>query len=449
MRRLLSLIALLALPHMLAAQPRDGRTSFYPDELYPGENVILIRNAAGIDKVRFSASSMPAVEMPTVTGCPTELRVRVRVDDPTTSEQVDFTVYDCNGGFGTTTLRGQNWQIRKEYTGRVMLGRDTCLPCEIVTSEMRLVDSIVVDNPRFRVIMPPGRGPWRAEGSDFKYTVCYRPEAVEDIRETIHIYIRREQTTPGLTQYVIDKPLTAVAVPPPPPKTPPPPKPADTLPPLVDPTTFRNILMPTAETVGAGHFFAGSYDVAGLIAGYGATDRLMVMVGTVTVPEFLSKLLVVTAGAKYEVVESGKFRAALGFQFGYTSTAESDITVSAPYAVLSYGDRANRINIAGGYSWKHHQTSDREFDRNAYVLGIGGDVTIGRGMKIAAESYVIESSGIAPIALTFRWFGEQYAVDAGLAVDLARQADIRGTGPLSGEARHLPIAPVLSFLWKW
>jgi hypothetical protein len=62
---------------------------------------------------------------------------------------------------------------------------------------------------------------------------------------------------------------------------------------------------------------------------------------------------------------------------------------------------------------------------------------------------VIESSGILPLVATSRWFGDRYAFDAGLAIDLSGGNDVRGTGSLSGEVRNIRLGPVISFLWKW
>ncbi|MBS1913933.1 MAG: hypothetical protein JST22_18235 [Bacteroidetes bacterium] len=445
---LVAFVLFLVAVGQMMAQGRGERSEVYPSELYPGENVVTVRNADGIDKIRFRASSQTTVVVPPISGCPTSVDVVINVGDATTSEQVDLTVHDCDGTFATVLLRAQNWQIRKEYTGKVRVGGDTCLQCEIVTSDRRLVDSIVVSNPNVHVIMPPGSAPWQASGSDFHYQVCYHAAQPENIREMIRIYIRRDQPNAGLAQYVIEKPLTAAAVvPPPPPK--PDTMPRDTVPPLVDPTTFRNILMPTAESLGGGGFFAGNYDLAGWLAGYGPTDRLTLLLGTAAVPDFISKLFVATAGVKYEVLRTGLFNAAVGGQFAYTSTKESDISVEAPYSVFSYGNRRNRISLALGYSWKRHSTTAETFKRQAYIVGIGGDVTLARGLKLAAETYVIESSGLNPFAITLRWFGRNWALDAGLGLDLANFGSVQGTGALSGEITNPHLAPVLSFIWRW
>ncbi len=432
----------------LLAQRRFGETTIYPTQLYPGENIVTISNERGVDKVRYRSSANTTVVVPAVRGCPKQLEVRVMVNNSTTGESVDFTVYDCNGVFGTQSILAENWTIRSESTGPVEVGRDTCVMCEISTTDVKTVDSIVVSNPNFSVRMPAGGPPWRALRSDFKYYICYKPEKVENLRETIRLYIRRAQPNGGLTQYMIEKPIAATAVPPAP-VPPPPVLPLDTLPPLADPSTFRNILMPTAESVGAGRFFLGNYDLAGWIAGYGISDRFTGLFGVVAVPEIISQLLVVTVGGKYEVIREDQARLSVGFQYAYSSTKESNITVTAPYAIFSLGDRERRVSLGAGYSWKNHTSADQQFDRNAYVLALGGDYTIARSWKIAAETYMIESSGLAPVAVTARWFNERFAFDGGLAVDLAGATDVRGTSSLSGEIRKLSIAPILSFIWKW
>lgn len=450
MRPLLILLCLFSLITTLRAQPRSGGggTTVYPTRLYPGENVITITNERGIDKIRYRASTNTTVEVPVIRGCPRTIDIRVRVASPTTNENMDLTVYDCNGSFGTHALTAENWTIRREFTGEVEVGRDTCITCEIITGDEKMIDSITMDNPSFRVMVPEGGPPWLATDSSFTYRICYKPERVESIDESIRLYVRRSQPNAGLTQYVINKPVNAVGVParivvkdP---------DPIDTIPPLEDPTTFRNILMPTAESVGSGRFFLGNYELVGWTAGYGFSDNFTGMMGVVVIPDLISRLLVATVGGKYEIFHEGDIRFATGFQYAYSSTAESDITVSAPYGILSYGNRARRISIGGGYSWKHHKTkTDGEFERNAYIVALGGDFTFARGWKVAAETYVVESSGLAPLAVTVRWFKERFAFDGGLVMDLAGTNDVRGTSTLSGEIRKLSIVPMVSFIWKW
>jgi hypothetical protein len=426
--------------------------TYYPPRLYPGVNVVTITNPRGIDRITARSSRRTTVDVPSLNGCPTKVDVRITVNSSATGEEVDFTLFDCDGHFASQTLQSmENWTILHERTGRVELGRDTCLRCRIESSDDRIVDSIVVRDPRFTVRMPSPRGPWRVEGGiPFNYQVCYRPTRVDTTTEMIRLYIRRDYASGGLTNYVIEKPITAVGV------LPPEPKPVvrnepqlPALPPLEDPTTFRNIVMPTAEPVEKGKFFLGTYDLAGWLAGYGATDRLTVIGGGAFVPEFIGRVAVGTIGGKYELVRTDQLRLAAGFQYGYSSTAESNISASTPFAVISYGDRRNRISLAAGYSWKHHTTPQESFERNASIVAIGGDFTIARGWKLAAETYMIESSGLAPLALTARYFTERFALDFGFGIDLSGGNDVRSTGTLSGEIRDLRIAPILSAIWVW
>ncbi len=211
----LSLILLALLTGAAHAQWRSGAMTIYPEKLYPGENVITVSSSKGIDKVRYRASRNAVVTVPASSPCATSIDIRVRVADPTTNESVDFTIYDCSGDFVTHTLPSENWTIRKEYTGRVEVGRDTCLLCEISTTEPKFVDSIVINDPRFTVRMPGGTRPWRAIGDDFHYTICYRPSGPETVNEKIRLYMRRGQPNGGLTTYTIDKPISAVGVDPP------------------------------------------------------------------------------------------------------------------------------------------------------------------------------------------------------------------------------------------
>ncbi len=451
LRLLLLLISIAA----ATAQPGGrGGSKVYPTRLYPGDNVITVRNPAGIERIQIDRSARTTVTMPKITGCPKEVEIRIALQGAVGQENLNMIVFDCSGSISSESLVSEDWNIRHERTGPVELNSDTCLQCRIESSSVKVVDSIVTEGEHLRVVMPPKEGgEWVARGNSFRYQICYSATAVESRNEMVRLYIRRDEPNGGLTNYVIEKPFTVTGVLPPPP---PPPKKisrkdsiAMTLPPLVDPTTFRNIIMPTAEPVGKGKTFLASYEVVGLLAGYGVTEKLTVMGGGAFVPEFVSKLVVGTIGARYEIFSEGDLKGAAGLQFGYTSIPESQISVTAPYAVLSYGDRENRLSLAVGYAWKRHVTPFETFNRNAAVLALGGDVTVARGWKIAAETYAIESSGLAPVAATVRWFSERLSIDAGLAVNLAADSDVRSTGALSGEIDNLPVAPIVSAIWVW
>jgi hypothetical protein len=459
MRLLLTgLVAAFLLPAVVSAQTRS-ETTYYPDEIYPGENIVTITNAAGIERIRFRSTPGVKVIASTVLGCPTSVDVQIQVTNAVDEETVVFMVNDCHGGFGSSTLRSDNWTIRHHVIGPQPVGRDTCTTAEVTIGanslgirgaegSEKIIDSMVSDDPMVRVVMPEKEdGMWRAlDREPLYYRICYTPSRADTHTTQLRLYVKRRHPHKGMTNYLITKPVTVSSYVPPPPKEPEPDLSAvPGLPPLVDPTTFRNVVMPTAETLPQGRFFVGNFDVAGWLGGYGVTDDLMLMGGGAFIPEFIQKVTVGTIGAKYRALKIGLLEASVGAQYGYSSS-ETDISVFAPYGVISVGNRAYRISIAGGYSWKHHKSELTEFDENASIVTIGGDVTVRRGWKLAAETYFIEKSGLRPITVTSRWFGERLAFDLGLIVDLEGTSGVEGTGTLSGKIQEVRAAPLLSLV---
>jgi hypothetical protein len=113
MRSLLAFVLLLPLLTISSmAQWRSGNTTIYPEKLYPGENVVTITNERGIDKIRYRATPNTVVTIPSIPSCAGEVQIRVRVDDPTSNESLDLTLYDCDGNFISHTLQSENWTIR-------------------------------------------------------------------------------------------------------------------------------------------------------------------------------------------------------------------------------------------------------------------------------------------------------------------------------------------------
>jgi hypothetical protein len=207
---------------------------------------------------------------------------------------------------------------------------------------------------------------------------------------------------------------------------------------VTDPTTFRVLLTPTAKSIGEGNVFLANYDVAGWVFGYGASERLSLLGGFLFVPGIIDYNLVASAGAKYEFLHDGFFRAAAGGQFSFSQTERSSITVTSPYAVASLGDDDQRANLLLGYSWRHHTPVVGEsFDRRAGLVGVGGDYRIGFNWKLVGELVLIENSDVQPLTLTARYFSSAFSVDAGVLVNVSPT----GSG--------LRVGPVLNGVWVW
>jgi hypothetical protein len=98
-------------------------------------------------------------------------------------------------------------------------------------------------------------------------------------------------------------------------------------------------------------------------------------------------------------------------------SVESTITALTPFAAISYGDDDSRFSVTAGYSMKTHRIIlAGEIERNALVISAGGDYRIANRWKVAAEVLSVESLGYVPVAVTARYFGHTWALDAGLAV---------------------------------
>lgn len=227
-------------------------------------------------------------------------------------------------------------------------------------------------------------------------------------------------------------------------------EPLPVAPAVIDPTTFRTILVPTARSVGEGRAFVASYDVAGIVAGYGVSDRLTLLVGGVYIPEIVAdRAIDVTAGGRYEFHRGDFTRFAGGLQLNYSTTDSSSIALVAPYVVASLGDDDHRASVALAYTVRRHApVAGASFERQALVVTLGGDARIAERWKVAGEAYLIENIGqsiatpmepaiddadFAGAAATVRYFGERFAVDVGAIV--------------GGGRAGIGVAPVVSFVW--
>lgn len=220
-----------------------------------------------------------------------------------------------------------------------------------------------------------------------------------------------------------------------------------------DPTTFRTIVTPNAILPKRGRFVAGSYDLVGLMVGYVPIDNVMVMAGgAVPLPDDWGGVsgnmyAGYGIGVKAGLEIMPRLDVAGGLIWGgsmYDSDAtpdsvESKISVLSPFAAISYGDDDSRASISAGYAMKTHRILIAgEIEKNAMVVSIGGDYRFADRWKIAAEVTTMESLGYIPIALTARWFGRTWALDAGLAY--------RGITTLDDANPDPPVLPLVSWV---
>ncbi len=426
------------------------RTTVYPNILYRGENVLTFSRPGGIERIEIATTRYVIAERSTgfLTECPDSVSIDVTARSVTLSDQLTATVYGCDGKTETIFVSVTPWTIKHEFSGEVPLDRDTCLALRIESGRTMYLDSITATHPNFRVTIPsaPTADGYVVVGNvPFRYNLCYAPDELGYGTDTILIHFRRDQPNGGYTTYTIAKPVTWSAVEPF--RETPPEKVIPEEPRPIDPTAFRNVLLPTGRSQKEGTWSYGNYGLVGHLFGYGATDRFTLMAGGSYIPDFIARLALGTIGGKYEVVRKGDLSIAGGLQVALSSVTDSDIRTIAPYGVASYGTDRSRVTIALGYGFKQHTIPTEVFDRNAIVFGLGGSTEIGRGWKLNAELAAIESSGILPLLITGRRFGESWAIDFGLGFNLAGDADVAFDSFLSGKAESLPVIPYLSGMW--
>jgi len=443
-----------------------------------------------------TTSHLRVLSGPTFTTCATSATFMVLVT--TMSGQVDlkFRVEDCDGDDRDFVLDlGEQWQVSRENFGVLEVGETVCRRFRVETRQSGTsyrVDSIHSPSRLFtiRYIEPPP--PIVLSPSEtYYYEVCFTATKPGTILMPINVYLHRRQPVPRYANFIVADTAYVTVIPartpPPPPPVahvrPPvhiPPKRVDTvvriadvdtvglreeavpgatppeyrvaelrpeLPPapsieiVEDPTTFRNILGPNARSIGDGRGFIANYDLFGWLFGFGPTDRLSLIGGFAYVPEFIGYSLTVTAGGKYEFYRAGIVRGVGGVQFNYSSTDLSSIALVAPYLGVSVGDDDARASLTLGYSWRHHTPIDEPpFSRTAPIVGGGGDYRVGDHWKLVAEGYYIQASEFEPIALGVRYFGDRYAIDAGVAANVRAGDD---------GSSAVQIGPILSYIYTW
>ncbi len=220
---------------------------------------------------------------------------------------------------------------------------------------------------------------------------------------------------------------------------------------MKDPTMFREVVSPTAQTLKAGTFAVGDFDVLGVLGAFGVTDHLMIQVGgVIPFPVNHQTTLVYSAGLKFGYPIASNVSIAAGYQYARsrydlstTDVTESNVYMHVPYIVGTYGNDDARVSAAFGYAFKHHVTSlePNGFDADAALATLSGDVRIAGRWKICAESYYFRTLGSLPIVATARYIGNSYTLDLGLSY-IGLKTD-------SSPAPKLPVLPVLGIMWTF
>lgn len=226
----------------------------------------------------------------------------------------------------------------------------------------------------------------------------------------------------------------------------------------MDPTTFRSILLPTSIVPKAGTITTGSYNLIGASLGASITDNIMVLGGG-ALP--ISTRWVGKTGREASTQFAWTLGAKAGFRLDETTTigggyqggvswydqdhtpdsVDSEITFHALWGTAGFGTDDSRLNVTLGYAFKYHDVSYvPDFVANATIIGLAYDYRVSEQWKVCAEAFFMRTMSFVPVTITARYFGETYALEAGLMV----------TGiPASGAESSVPVIPMLSWVKRW
>lgn len=204
---------------------------------------------------------------------------------------------------------------------------------------------------------------------------------------------------------------------------------------IYDPTTFRMMLSPTANSIGKSKLSIGNYDVLGWIAQYGLDSNLTLIGAGLFLPRTSINqfTLVGTIGLKNEFYNQNLYRFSGGLQTGITLSDSSTILLGVPYVVSTFGNEDQRINFVLGYSIRHHDRFNNDkFYRYSPIVSIGGDFRFIDNFKIIFRTALFDNLNTKPFVLSFRYFGLNYSIDAALGVNFDNNNKINFAPILNG-----------------
>lgn len=171
-----------------------------------------------------------------------------------------------------------------------------------------------------------------------------------------------------------------------------------------DPNRTRLFFGPTARSLPRGRGYLGVYELVMPFVQVGVTDRLTVGGGTPLIfggggdshPFWLTP--------KFQLVRGERTQVAAGvMHFVFTGDEEP---AGIAYGVVTHGTSDASLTAGFGYGYASS-------DRGAWIVMVGGDKRIGRGVKLLAEGYAWqEGEGILMGGV--RFFGARLSADLGV-----------------------------------
>ncbi len=196
--------------------PERNRTTMYPTELYPGENVLTFYNPDGIAEITPMLDSLTAsltdIEIRDASAdCSDSIVVRITVKTMSQSLNNRFMVTSCKKKRQVFTLRNCVWNIIDVFAfPDVQVGDTSCRTFRAGTGssldeEGEFIESITASAPQVFFRYHPDSIPplYHSYEHVYFYDVCFVADMPGDYKFHVMHQIRRSQPAGGHTTFIV------------------------------------------------------------------------------------------------------------------------------------------------------------------------------------------------------------------------------------------------------
>lgn len=194
-----------------------------------------------------------------------------------------------------------------------------------------------------------------------------------------------------------------------------------------DPNRTRLFFAPTGKALKAGQGYFSVYEIFFPTVAVGITNYIAVAGGISLFPGSSEQLLYLAP--KVTPVQADKFDLSAGVLL--LKIPDEDETAGILYGVSTYGTENSALTLGIGFAFAGGEFADKP------VFALGGEVRVGRYVKLISENWLIPNSDVQVISVGIRFFGENLAADFALI------------HPLGSDIDGFPFLPWIGFAYNF